>query len=224
MAHLLRPGVLRQSSHVLRVLSGRGALTAAVLCAVWLTGTVPGTPAQQLVDHVVARVNGVVVLLSDVRAAVGFGVIGEGPEPEQVHQIVQRLLLLGEVSRFPPPEPAPADVAAEVVRMKARVPDAPAFLIAHGLNEADVEAIARDTLRVQAYLGQRFGSSLLVSDEAVLEYYKAHPAEFTRDGVIQSFAEVQGVARERAAAERRREAVAQWLRDLESRAEVSMPK
>ncbi len=224
MAHLVRPSILRQSSHVLHVLTGRGAPTAAVLCTVWLAVAVPGAPAQQLVDHVVARVNGVVVFLSDVRAAVGFGVIEAGPEPEQVHQIVQRLLLLGEVSRFPPPEPAPADVAAEVVRMKARVPDAAAFLTAHGLNEADVEAIARDTLRVQAYLGQRFGSNLLVPDDAALEYYKAHPAEFMRDGVQQSFPEVQAAARERAAAERRREAVAQWLRDLEGRAEVSTPR
>jgi hypothetical protein len=199
-------------------------LTAAVLCAAWLTACGDGIAAQQIVDRVVARVNGVVVFLSDVRAAAAFGVIDAGPGAEQVRQIVQRLLLLGEVLRFPPPEPAPSDVAAEVARMKARVTDPAAFLVAQGLTEADMTAIARDTLRVQAYLAQRFGSNAPASDEAALEYYKAHPAEFTRDGVLQSFQEAQGVARERVAAERRREAVAQWLSDLEGRAEVSMPK
>lgn len=172
----------------------------------------------------VARVNGVVVFLSDVRAAAGFGLIESGQDVDQVRLIVQRLLLLGEVLRFPPPEPTPSDVAAEVAQMNARVTDPTAFLVAQGLTEADVTAMARDTLRVQAYLAQRFGSNVPVSDDAALEYYKARPAEFTRDGVLQSFQEAQGVARERAAAERRRAAVAQWLRDLESRAEVSMPR
>ena len=192
-----------------------------MLCAAWLVGAGVGGAAQQILDRVVARVNGIVVFLSDVRAAVGYGVIDAGDDAGQVHQLVQRLLVLGEVTRFPPPEPAPADVAAELMRMKGRVADPAAFLAAQGLTEADVEAMARDTLRIQTYVAQRFGSNLPVSDEAVLEYYKAHTAEFMRDGVQQPFLEVQGVARERATAERRREAVAQWLRDLESRAEVS---
>lgn len=199
-------------------------LTAAVLCAAWLAICAGGMAAQQIVDRVVARVNGVVVFLSDVRAAAAFGIIDAGQGAEQVRQIVQRLLLLGEVLRFPPPEPAPSDVAAEVAQMKARVTDPAAFLVAQGLTEADVTAIARDTLRVRAYLAQRFDSNAPVSDDAALEYYRGHPAEFTRDGVLQSFQEAQSVARERSAAERRRAAVAQWLRDLESRAEVSMPK
>ena len=224
MAHLVRPGVLTHVPGPVRVLAARGTLAAAVLCAAWLTAFDAGMAGQQLVDRVVARVNGVVVFLSDVRAAAAFGVIDAGPGSEQVRQIVQRLLLLGEVLRFPPPEPAPSDVAAEVAQMKARVADPAALLVAQGLTDADVIATARDTLQVQAYLAQRFGSNAPVSDEAVLEYYKAHSAEFTRDGVLQSFQEAQGVARARAAAERRRAAVAQWLRDLESRAEVSMPK
>lgn len=195
-----------------------------VLCVVWLWAGTGDARAQALIDHVVARVNGVLLLLSDVRAAAGFRMVEAGPEAQQVRQLVQRQLLLGEVLRFPPPEPPAVDVAAEVARMKAQVTDPAAFLVAQGLTDADVTAMARDTLRVQAYLAQRFGSNAPVSDDAALEYYKAHPAEFTRDGVLQSFEAALGAARERVATERRREAVAQWLRDLESRAEVSMPR
>lgn len=224
MAHFLRPGVLKQLVRVLRSLTGRGPLSVAVLCAVWLTGAVPGTAAQQLVDHVVARVNGAVVFLSDVRAAAGFGLIEPGPEPDQVRQMVQRQLLLNEVSRFPPPEPSAEDLAAEVVRMTDRVSDPVAFMAAQGLSRTQVRGLARDSLRIRAYLAQRFGSNVPVSDDAALAYYQTHPAEFTRNGVRQSFLEAQAVARERAAAERRRDAVAQWLRDLEARAEVSTPR
>ncbi len=77
--------------------------------------------AQQLLDRVVVRVNGSPVLLSDVRAAAAFGLIEAGPESDQTRQMVRRQVLLAEVGRFPPPEPAAADIAAELTRMKARV-------------------------------------------------------------------------------------------------------
>ena len=60
----------------------------------------------------VARVNGSPVFLSDVRAPSGFGLIEAGPERDQTRQMVRRQVLLAEVGRFPPPEPAAADVAA----------------------------------------------------------------------------------------------------------------
>ena len=73
--------------------------------------------------------------------------------------MVRRQVLLGEVSRFPPPEPSAADIAAEVVRMKGRVRDAAAFQREQGLSDQQVQSLARDTLRIQAYLAQRFGAA-----------------------------------------------------------------
>ena len=63
--------------------------------------------AQSLLDRVVARVNGSVILLSDVRAAVMLGLVdGAAADSEDaVEQMVQRALLIEEVNRFPPPEP-----------------------------------------------------------------------------------------------------------------------
>jgi hypothetical protein len=185
---------------------------------------VTSASAQTLVDRVAARVGGVIIYQSDVRAAEALGVIQPGPADELLGQMVQRQLLLAEVNRFPPQEPVATAIAAEVQRLTRRVADLDAFVRAHGLPEGEIDRLARDTLRIQAYLDQRFGSSLPVSDDVALEYYRAHPEEFTRDGVRQSFQETQGVARERAAAARRREAIAQWLRDLEARADVVRPR
>ena len=141
-----------------------------------------GPFAQQLLDHVVARVNESPVLLSDVRAAVGFGLIEPGPASDQTRQMVRRQVLLAEVSRFPPPEPAAADVAAELSRMKARVRDAAAFQREQGLSDQQVQSMARDSLRIEAYLTQRFGAT------------------------------------------RPRDAVEQWMRELEGRADVVYPR
>lgn len=130
----------------------------------------------------VARVNGAPVLLSDVRAAAAFGLIEAGPESDQTRQMVRRQVLLAEVGRFPPPEPAAADIAAELARMRARVRDAAAFQREQGLSDLQVHSMARESLRIEAYLAQRFGAA------------------------------------------RPKEAVEQWMKDLEGRADVVYPR
>lgn len=153
--------------------------------ATWLAGLVlaatAAPSAQQLLERVVARVNGSPVFLSDVRAAAGFGLIDAGAESAQTQQLVRRQVLLGEVSRFPPPDPGAGEIAAEVARMKARVKDAEAFQRDQGLSELQVQGLARDTLRIEAYLSQRFGAA------------------------------------------RPKDAVEQWMKDLEARADVVFP-
>jgi hypothetical protein len=155
---------------------------AGVVVVMGLAVAAAGPFAQQLLDHVVARVNGSPVFLSDVRAAVGFGLIEAGPEGDQTRQMVRRQVLLTEVGRFPPPEPAAADVAAELARMKARVRDAAAFQREQGLSDQQVQGMARDSLRIDAYLTQRFGAT------------------------------------------RPRDAVEQWMKELEARADVVLPR
>lgn len=200
----------------------RCSLRAGMACvAIAAAGSI--LVAQRLVDRVAARVGGSIVYQSDIAAAERLGVIQPGSEADLLRQMIERRLLLSEVARFPPQEPPVSAVAAEVARMAGRAGSLDAVVRAYGLPDGEVERLARDTLRIQAYLDQRFGSSLPVSDDVALEYYRAHPEEFTRNGVRQSFQESQGVARERAAAARRRETIAQWLRDLELRADIVRP-
>ena len=180
---------------------------------------------QQLLDKVLARIGTNAVTLSDVRAAVGLGLIDATSEddPDAVNQMVNRQLMLAEVTRFPPPEPAPAAVDQEVAAMKkhagARLDD---LMKATGLDEMRLGDLARVTLRIQAYVAQRFGTSRPVSDEDVRRYYNEHQAEFTRDGKVRPFEDVETDARQRAAATRLRDTIAQWVRDLRSRTEVVM--
>jgi hypothetical protein len=82
---------------------------------------------------------------------------------------------------------------------------------------------ARDNLRIRAYLDQRFGSTVQLTEDEVERYYRIHPEEFTREGRLAPFAEVEPTVRARAAAERRATIVAQWVRDLRTRATVSLP-
>jgi len=197
-------------------------LLAACLTLTAASGAQVAKPAQ-VIDRVAARVNGSLVLLSDVRAAAALGIIDPGAEADQVRQMIRRQILVGEITRFPPQEPPAAAVEAEVARMRARVPDPAVLRRDYGLADGQIEALARETLRIDAYLNQRFGTNVPMTDEQARDYYGAHAGEFTRNGVLAPFESVLAEARERAAAARRRDAVAQWVVDLEGRADIVLP-
>jgi len=182
-----------------------------------------GARPAELIDRVVARVNGLLILLSDVRAAVALGFIEPGSEADQAAQMIRRQLLVSEIARFPPQEPPAAAVEAEIARMRARVPDPATLRRDYGLAPGQIEALARETLRIDAYLAQRFGAEVPITDDQAREYYKAHADEFTRDSALAPFESVLAEARDRAAAARRRDAVTQWVTELQARADIMVP-
>lgn len=180
--------------------------------------------AQQLLDRVVAHVSGVAITLTDVRAAVALGVVDAPDGPDglgpAVEQLIERQLILLEVERFVPPEPPAEAVRAEVARLTAQAGASLAPLqVETGLDEARIREIARDTLRIRAYIDQRFGN-LQVGDEEAERYYREHAADFTRNGILMAFEEAAPEARRLASADRRNAAVDRWVNDLRGRAEI----
>jgi hypothetical protein len=184
--------------------------------------------AQQLLDRVVARVDGTAITLTDVRAAIALGIVdvpAAKSEEMAAERLIDRQLVLAEVARFAPPEPDAADVAREVAAMTAHAgARLPEVMQSTGLDDPRIRELARDTLRIQAYLNQRFGTATQLTEDEVLQYYRIHPDEFTRDGRLIPFGEAEPMARQRAAAERRTSALTQWLRDLRGRAEIVIPR
>ena len=184
---------------------------------------------QQLLERVVARVGGYAITLTDVNAALAFGVVEVPQGPTQVAEATQRLidrqLALLEVARFAPPEPDIAAVGREMETMKERAgAGIDSLMQATGLDDARLRDIARDTLRIQAYLNQRFGTTVQVSDEEVALDYRNHASEFQRNGMLIPYDEAEPVARQRAAAARRGAAILQWMSDLRQRVEVVEPR
>jgi len=182
--------------------------------------------AQQLLDRVLARVDGAPITLTDVQAAIGLGVIEVGsgdPIAQGTQLMLDRQLELTEVQRFPPPEPSPDAVGRETARLKMNAgPRLPMLMQSTGLTDERIADMARDNLRIAAYLDQRFGTTVQVSDEEVAAYYRTHEAEFTNSGGTVPYEDAEPIARQRASSERRRAIVGQWIRDLRSRADVTV--
>jgi hypothetical protein len=176
---------------------------------------------QQLIDRIVARVNGTAITFTDMNAAIALGIVSSS---SAIDQLIDRQLVLAEVARFLPPEPPPSAVAVEAGSLTTNAGAKLAEVMAStGVDEARIREMARENLRIQAYLNQRFGTAPQLTEEEVAQYYRIHPEEFTRGGTLMPFTEAEPLARERAAVERRATTVANWMRDLRTRAEITRP-
>src|SRR4051812_4271660 len=182
--------------------------------------------AQQLINRVMARVNSEAITLTDVQAAIGLGIVqpmGADAIASGTQLMIERQLVLVEVQRFPPPEPAAAAIDREAARLKMNAgPRLAALMQSTGLSDERIHEIARDDLRVLGYLDQRFGTAVQVSDDEVTQYYRGHPQEFMRDDQPMPVDEAEPLARQRASEQRRRATIDQWIRDLRARADVTV--
>jgi hypothetical protein len=180
--------------------------------------------AQQLLDRVVARVNGQFLTLTDLRAAMAFGVVDvseDVDERDAIAPLVDRHLILAEVERYAPSEPATAAIAQEAGVLSAHAGYRLAAVMAStGIDESGIRGLARDNLRIRAYLDQRFGTADQLTEEYVARYYQIHPDEFTRDGTLMPFTQAEPLARQRAGSDRRASIVTQWTGDLRARGDV----
>lgn len=114
------------------------------------------TPAQQLLDRVVARVGPEAITQTDVEAAVAFGIV-DPKAGDPVKLMIDRRLMLAEVNRLPPPEPDMRAIQALMVNMKtAAGPDVNAVMKRTGVDDKRLSELARETLRIQSYVLKRF--------------------------------------------------------------------
>ena len=179
----------------------------------------------EILDRLVAVVNGRPILLSDLRAASVFGLVdvpdGQGPEAA-LARMIERALVLGEVDRYGPGEPTAARIAERVEAVRTQLGPAAfaAALARSGLDEATLGGLVRDQLRIDDYLAQRFGAAAQPTDEEVERYYLEHAGDFVREGRELSFREAEPIARERLAATRRAGLISDWIAGLRRRGDV----
>lgn len=192
--------------------------------ALCLVAALNGGTSAEVIDRILAVVNGSIVTLSDVHAATRFGLAGAGSAQTAVlDQLIDRRLMVAEVDRYGPGEPPPARIDAAVAATRARFDSDAAFesaLRETGLSAAELRRQHRDALRVEAYIEQRFGSLMQPAEEDILAYYRANEAKFTRGGTLRRYEEARGEALAALSAERRTEAIREWIAGLRRRADI----
>ncbi len=179
----------------------------------------------ELIERTLAIVGGRVITLSDTRAAAALGLIDIGRPADPVDAaaslLVERELVLREVQRYAPPEPADSAIDARVESVRQQFPDPGALartLEATGFSEVRLRAWLRDDLRIQAYLAQRFAAAGVPTEQEIALAYTERRAEFDKTGT--TFEQATPLLREQLAAARRKELIADWVADLRRRTDV----
>ena len=182
----------------------------AALAALGCVLTAGGVARAEIIDRVLAILPGQIITQSDVQAALDLGLVDVPARdsdriPAALSALVDRVLMLNEVRRVIPPEPAPAAVEARVARIRQRF-DSPAALTrvleASGIGQDVLMVYAADDLRLGSYLDERFSAASQPTDEEVRQ---AGPGSGPR-----------------LAEERRRALIAAWTSELRRRADVTI--
>jgi len=200
---------------------------ARLTVAVWVASLAsPAVAGAQdvLVDRVLAVVDGQLVTLSDLRAARALGFVKGADQPAALDALIDRLLVMGESSRYAVEEPSPAGIDARVTALRESIwaPRVEAILREGGLSEEALRRQVRDDL-VAAYMSQRFAATAMPTDTEVEAYVVAHRDELLQAaGSPASASALARVARDRLSAERRAHLVADWVAGLRRRADISL--
>ena len=183
--------------------------------------------ADEIIDRVLAVAAGNLIMLSDVRAAIEFGLVSPGPAPDPVREVLSRLidraLVLAEVDRYAPPEPGAeaVDLAVQAVRRRFSTPEAFAAALARvGMGDTHLRETLREDLRIRAYLDQRF-TVVAPTDDDLGRFYRDHPEMFTRNGRLAPFDDVRQDVVQAVVTDRRRVLVDEWMAGLRRRSEIS---
>lgn len=197
-------------------------------CGVFL-GLIPMAQSAEIIDRVLAVVEGEVITLSDSRGAVELGLITPNGEADVIadalEQLINRQLILIEVERYPPPPPNSAAVSLRFERIRESFTTPEAFahaLDVSGMSEQRLRDLLRDDIRIQAYLEQRFGSAAQLTEDEVARYSRENREDFIQEGEVRAYAEVQEVSRDQLLSERRRSLISEWTVGLRSRANVEI--
>jgi peptidyl-prolyl cis-trans isomerase SurA len=171
----------------------------------------------QLIDRILAVVNGEPITLSDVTAAATLGLVsapaGDDRNQAVLNALIDRRLQLFEVNRYVPPEPTEAAIDVRLAEVGSRFESDAAFdaaLVETGVTLPQLRARLRDNLRIESYVQQRFGAAFQPGEDEITRYYRSHEDEFTRGGVLRPYAEVRSEARARVIQERTGSLVRDW--------------
>jgi peptidyl-prolyl cis-trans isomerase SurA len=180
----------------------------------------------QIIDRILAVVNGALILQSDVMMAVRLELApapaASDPIAAPLDALIERRLVLEEVDRYAPPDPTDADIDRRLAEIRGRAGAGfDAILRETGISSDQLRRQVRDDLRMEAYLLQRFGA-MQPSEEEIQQYYRDHQSDFMRNGAVRPLDEVRDVARARLIANQRGVMIKDWTAGLRRRATINI--
>ncbi len=168
-------------------------LVLAMIAAASLWGQqtpVPLPPGAVVLDHVVAVINGSVILESDVQEEMRYGVLqpfsvnpARNTPQRALQRLIDRALILQQMqtTQFAAP-PTPGALQQSLKELRTVIPECAqyhcntdagwqAFLQANGLTEKEVEKHWIGRMTILSFIQSRFGSGVRITAQEIADYY-----------------------------------------------------
>ena len=179
-----------------------------------------------LVDRVLAVVAPKVIMLSDVRAFLELGLVdlpaSADPVPETLTALIERQLVVNEVSANVIEEPSTQEVEGQMAVVAERLGGLDALravLPTVGFTADDLKQLLREDLRVERYLARRFPGARQPTEEELAVWMREHADELRDDGAL-SLEAARDEARRQLTRALRQESIDAWVSTLVDRADV----
>jgi peptidyl-prolyl cis-trans isomerase SurA len=229
-----------------------GGITAAGVCgqqnapapASPALPTAPVLPGKAVVlDHVVAVINGSVILQSDVTEEVRYAVLqpfsintARNTPRNALQRLIDRDLILQQMQMGQTvTPPTPAQVQERITQLRGLIPDCAryhcetdagwqTFLQTHGLTEKEVEAHWSQRMLILSFIQSRFGAGIRITPAEIADYYNKTLLSQLRGKVANppALAAVSTRIEEILLQQRVSSLLLEWLQSLKSEGSVSI--
>ena len=194
-----------------------------------------------MLDHVVAVINGSVILESDVQEEISDGVLqpfsinpARNTPQRALQRLIDRALILQQMQATQSAtSPTPEEVQQRLKELRAVIPECAqyrcqtetgwqAFLKTHGLTEQDVENHWTVRMSILSVIQSRFGSGVRITPQEIADYYHKTLVPQLQGQKPPSLASVSNRIEEILLQQRVSSLLLEWLQSLKSEGSVSI--
>jgi peptidyl-prolyl cis-trans isomerase SurA len=219
-------------------------LTMTMAASAWGQQTAaPIPPGAVVLDHVVAVINGSVILESDVREEMSYAVLqpfsidsARNTPQRALQRLIDRDLILQQIQTAETVSPpTPEDVHQRILQLRGAMPDCAqyhcdtdagwqAFLKANGLTETEVEKHWAQRIQILSFIQSRFGSGVHITPAEIQDFYDKKLVPQFHDKTMKPppLASVSTRIEEILLQQRVSSLLLEWLQSLKSEGSVSI--
>jgi len=225
---------------------GQQSTVAPAAAAATPAASIPPAPVPKgavVLDHVVAVINGTVILQSDVQEEMGYAVLqpfsvdsARNTPQRALQRLIDRDLILQQMQTAETVAPPTAEeVQQRISQLRGVIPECARyhceteagwkeFLQAKGLTEKEVEAHWSQRMLILSFIQSRFGSGVRITPAEIADYYNKTLVPQFHDQTVKppALAAVSSRIEEILLQQRVSSLLLEWLQSLKSEGSVSI--
>jgi len=188
-------------------------------------------PAGRIVDHIVARIEGDIILESQLRELGAFQQLIEGHaenDDKLLAELIEQWIVQSEAEASHFPGPAKLEVDREMGRLGAKFGTSEKYaakLRELGLSSEEARELLQRQIYIERYLDYKFRPTVQIEPAAVEEYYAKElvPQMAKNNQPVPSRADVEEQIREVLVQRGISDLTAKWLDETKSRLKIELP-